>query len=156
MTDLKSRFHQAAIQPRRSNRRGFTLVEMMVTIVIIGLLAAAVTLAVQSYMAQARRTIVRKDLTTLKDALETYEMTMGRYPSMQDGLDALTKKSDEFPHGLVSRSPKDPWGRPYVYLIPGRKDEPFEILCYGADGAEGGSGTSADISSSDGNDVAAK
>ena len=133
---------------RRSARRGFSLVELIVVMVIIGMLASVVTLSTRSLMARSKRNKVRADIAQLSKALELFHNDHDRYPSSDEGLEVLTKKTDEQPDGYVPKLPNDPWDNPYVYNNPGRESA-FEVLSLGADGAEGGTGTDTDISSED-------
>lgn len=117
--------------------RGFSFIEIMIVVVIIGLLAGAVALNVGSYVDKAKINRAKSDIATIISAIETYYGEHGRYPTNEEGLEALDLKN-----------PKDPWGRDYQYNIPGReKDSPYEIICFGADGREGGVKSNADIGS---------
>lgn len=122
---------------RRASRRhqAFTFIEIMVVVVIIGLLAGAVAIKVSDYVDKAKLNRARSDIATLVNAVESYYADRGTYPSNEDGLGVLPIKSAT-----------DPWGRPYQYNQPGR-NEPYEVICYGADGREGGEGADRDISS---------
>lgn len=136
-------------QPDRPKRRlGFTLVELMVVIVLIGLLAGAVTLATRSYLVSGKQAVVRMEISKICQAIDTFYAAYDRYPTSDEGLAILTQASAKFEQGLLSKLPIDPWGRPYEYLQPGR-DTAYEILCYGADGREGGEGADRDLSSRD-------
>lgn len=133
----------------RTNRRrvaGFSLVEIMVVIVIIGLLAGTVTLGVRAYLHKAKQTVARKEIATIVEALESYYGFAGRFPSNDEGIALLTQPSEAFPEPLLSGEPTDPWGNPYQYNAPGRSG-PYEVICYGQDGREGGEGLDADITS---------
>jgi general secretion pathway protein G len=122
---------------RRRTRAGFSFIEVMVVIVIIGLLAGAVAIKVGDYIDKAKINRARSDIATIVNAVESFYADRGRYPGNDQGLSVLPLK------GVI-----DPWGRSYVYNAPGVRS-PFEVLCYGADGLEGGEGASADISSDD-------
>lgn len=113
--------------------RGFSLIEVMVVVVIIGLLAGAVALKVGGYMDTARANRAKSDIATIRNAIETYKLTQSRYPSNDEGLDQVP---------LENRS--DPWGRKYGYNSPGQQG-PYEVFTLGADGREGGDGENADI-----------
>jgi general secretion pathway protein G len=128
--------------------RAFTLVEIMVVIVIIGLLATAVTINVRSYLTSAKQKVARQDLATISQALDSFWAVYGRYPTNEETLDVLTKPSEKLPEPLLKSLPADPWGHPYQYNSPGPKG-PYEIVCFGADGREGGEGADADITSDD-------
>ena len=132
-----------------ANRRGFSLVEIMIVVVIMGLLAGAVTVGVRGYLTKAKQATVRQEIATIVKALDTFYGEYSRYPTADEGLDILTKPNDKFPDPLLSRSPVDPWGKPYQYNIPGSEGHRYEVICYGEDGREGGEGVDADISSKD-------
>ena len=141
----------------RALRAGFTLVEILVVIAIISLLAGVVLLNVAPQIGMGSQAAAKAQIQVLSSAATTYRMAHGRYPSQPQGLEALVRKPtqepipENYPAGgyLSGRSvPADPWKNPYIYLCPGRQNEPFEILSYGADGEPGGSGADADISSS--------
>lgn len=135
-------------KPQRRIRHGFTLVEVMVVIVIIGLLAGAVTMSVRSYLVAGKQNVAKMEIANIVQALNTFYSTHDRFPSNQEGLEILSQPSDEFVDGLLSKIPLDPWKNPYQYNQPGRS-RPFEIVSYGADGREGGEGADRDISSDD-------
>jgi general secretion pathway protein G len=147
------------ITPPPSTRfcAGFTLVEILVVIAIISLLAGVVLLNIAPQMGMGSQAAGKAQIQVLSSAVTTYRMAHGHYPTQQQGLDALVRKPAEepipqnYPEGgyLNGRIvPLDPWKRPYIYLTPGRQNENFEILSYGADGEPGGSGSNADLSSS--------
>ena len=119
--------------PRTRHVRGFSLVEVMVVVVIIGLLAGAVAIKVRHYMDKAKTTRARADIATIASALETYYADKSKYPSNEEGLLVLP-----------ITTLKDPWGRAYQYNQPGRS-EPYEVMSFGADGREGGDGQDTDI-----------
>lgn len=129
-----------------NNHRGFTLVELMVVVVIIGVMATVVTLQVSDYLVTAKQNVAKSEIATIKSALELYYMQYDHYPTTDEGLAILSKKTPERPNGIISNDLRDPWGHEYVYVYPGVHG-PFEILCLGADGKEGGAGADADISS---------
>jgi general secretion pathway protein G len=120
------------------NEKGFTLVEMMVVIVIIGLLATVVIINVMPATDRAAQTRVKADLDTLSQALDMYRLENMRYPTAQEGLAALQPN-------YVRRLPNDPWNNPYVYVSPGANGAPYQVASLGADGREGGTGENADI-----------
>jgi general secretion pathway protein G len=123
----------------REAEAGFTLVELMVVIVIIGLLATVVIINVLPATDKAAITKAKADVATLEQGIEMYRLNKLRYPSGSEGLQAVTSE------GYVKRLPKDPWGNAYVYAAPGRDGRQFEIYSFGADGREGGEGQDADI-----------
>ena len=116
-----------------SDMRGFSFIEVMVVVVIIGLLAGAVALKVAGYVDTAKVNRARSDIATIVDAVEAHYLTTSQYPSNDEGLEKLPLKNR-----------LDPWGRPYGYNCPGRS-EPFEVFTFGADGREGGDGIDADL-----------
>jgi general secretion pathway protein G len=118
----------------------------MVVIVIIGLLASVVTLNVRSYLNKAKQNTARQEIATIVHALESFYATYSRYPTNDEGIEALARPSEKLPEPLLKHVPVDPWGRPYQYNSPGTT-EPFDVICFGADGREGGSGVDADIRS---------
>jgi general secretion pathway protein G len=127
---------------------GFTLLELLVVIVIIGLLAGYVAPRYFSQVGRSEIQVTRAQLDSLEKALDQYRLDVRHYPSAEQGLDALVAKpADEAnwngPY-LKKAVPNDPWGRPYVYRVPGQKAE-FELFSYGRDGKAGGSGDDADI-----------
>jgi general secretion pathway protein G len=123
---------------------GFSLVEIMVVLVIIGLLAGVVTLNVRHFMIKGKQSTAKMEISTICSALETFYSTYGRYPTNEEGLDVLSQKSDKLPEPLLRQMPIDPWNRRYQYNCPGQS-EPYEVICLGADGREGGDGADADI-----------
>jgi general secretion pathway protein G len=131
---------------KRRNRRGFTLVELMVVIVIIGMLAGAVTFSVRGYLITSKQNVARMDIAKIGQALETFYIQYDRYPSNDEGIEILATNTEKFPNGILSQMPKDPWGHPYQYNYPGRNGA-FEVVSLGADGREGGTGGDEDISS---------
>lgn len=137
---------------RSRDEEGFTLVELMVVIVIIGLLAAIVAFNVLPMGDKARITKAKSDISTIEQALEMYKLQNLHYPSTSDGLQALIKapsSADSSRYqagGYIKKLPDDPWGRPYQYASPGPHSE-ADVWSYGGDGKEGGEGVDADIGS---------
>ena len=130
---------------------GLSLVEVMVVVVIIGLLATIITINVLPMLGQANSSTAQTQISQLEQALETYRLRMGRYPSTDEGLDALvTPPADarlaaRFPEGgFINNLPSDPWGNDFLYLYPGEHGR-FDVWTLGADGREGGEGEDADI-----------
>ncbi|MCU0718136.1 MAG: type II secretion system major pseudopilin GspG [Pirellula sp.] len=130
----------------RIGRGAFTLVELMVTLVVLALLSGVVTLSVRSYLLRSKQNIASVEISRIVEALDTFYASYDRYPSNEEGLNILTEKSNEFPEGLLTFLPNDPWGNAYEYRSPG-VTEPFDIICFGADKREGGSGGDRDITS---------
>lgn len=135
-------------QASRLKAQAFSLVEIMVVLVIIGLLAGVVTINVRHHLIKAKQNTARMEIATICDALETFYVTYDRYPTNDEGLEILTRASNKLPEPLLNQTPIDPWGRPYEYNQPGRND-PYEVLSFGADGREGGDSSDNDIFSSD-------
>ena len=134
------------------HQRGFTLIELMVVIVILGLLATVVTLNVMPSQDRAMVEKARADIAVLEQALETYRLDNLAYPSSGQGLAALQRAPQDLsqpqryrPGGYVRRLPADPWGNPYQYRQPGNDGRSFDVWSQGADGADGGSDDNADI-----------
>lgn len=136
---------------RRRVQAGFTLIELMVVLLIIGVLAALVVPNVLDRADDARVTAAKTDVTNLMQALKLYKLDNQRYPTAEQGLQALQAKPTTAPvpnnwKNYLDQLPKDPWGQPYVYLNPGIKGE-VDVMSYGADGQSGGEGKNADIGS---------
>lgn len=140
---------------RQHFARGFTLIEIMVVVVIMGILAALVVPKLISRTGESKVAAARVDISTVMQALKLYKLDNQRYPTTEQGLQALVTKPSTGPAangwksgGYVEKLPKDPWGNPYQYLSPGIKGE-VDIFSLGADGQPGGSGDDADIGSWD-------
>lgn len=127
---------------RKQSEIGFSFIELMVVIVIIGLLTSVVALNVLPSQDRAMSEKARADVAILSQAVEMFRLENLRYPSMDDGLDALLPDGDR--QGYIKALPKDPWGNEYVYLIPGENGV-FDVMSLGADGRLGGEGEDADI-----------
>jgi len=136
----------------RRERKGFTLVEIMVVVIIIGVLAAIVLPRVVRAAEKGKRAATVAQIKNFKGAIYTFKMDCGRYPNSSEGLAALLNKPGDF-HGDWPKGgyldaeaiPKDPWGNDYVYKCPGTGNRDFDITSYGADGKSGGEGDDADI-----------
>lgn len=136
---------------KTTGQRGFTLIEIMVVVVILGILAALVVPQVMSRPDQAKVTVAKGDIKAIAAALDMYRLDNFSYPSTQQGLGALVEKPSGSPQprnwnrdGYLKRLPKDPWGNDYLYLSPGTQG-PFDLYSLGADGKQGGSDLNADI-----------
>ena len=134
-------------------QRGFTLIEIMVVVVIMGILAALVVPKLMGRTDDARIIAARQDIATVMQALKLYRLDNQRYPTTEQGLQALMTKPTTGPAadgwksgGYIDKLPKDPWGNPYQYLSPGIHGE-IDVFSYGADGQPGGAGNDADIGS---------
>jgi general secretion pathway protein G len=142
MSDSEARSRRAA--------KGFTLIEIMVVVVIIGLLAAMIAPNIMGNLDRAEINRARQDVRSIETALNLYRLDNFRYPSTDEGLQALVTNPGESsaPNwkagGYLKSMPLDPWNRPYLYLNPGRQGE-FDVFSLGADGQEGGDGNNADI-----------
>ncbi len=137
--------------PRR--RAGFTLIEIMVVVVIMGVLAALLVPRLMGRTDDARILAAKQDIATLMQALKLYRLDNQRYPTTEQGLQALIARPTNGPQaanwktgGYIDRLNKDPWGNPYQYASPGTRSD-VDIFSYGADGQPGGSGNDADIGS---------
>ena len=140
-----------AMPVRRLVQRGFTLIELMVVLLIIGVLAALVVPNVLDRADDARATAAKTDVNNLMQALKLYRLDNQRYPTAEQGLQALRAKPTAAPvpnnwKSYLDQLPNDPWGRPYVYLNPGVQGE-VDVMSFGADGQAGGEGKNADIGS---------
>ena len=134
-----------------SRQQGFTLLEIMVVIVILGLLVSIVAPNVLQNQDRAMVEKARADISVLEQALDMYKLDNHVYPSTDQGLDALVTKPTSSPEprnyrsdGYIKRLPQDPWGNPYQYLQPGEHG-PYDLYSTGADGDEGGEGLAGDI-----------
>lgn len=139
---------------KRLDARGFTLIELLIVLVILSLLAALVGPALVERLKPAKRTVAQSQIEEFMAALDNFYVDVGRYPTTEEGLDALRNKPTSAhkwngPY-LKKEIPLDPWGNPYVYHSPG-KNGGFDIVSYGADGKEGGEGDNADVTSWDSN-----
>jgi general secretion pathway protein G len=129
--------------------RGFTLIELLVVVVIIGLLAGFVAPRYFGQVGKSEVSVAKAQIDALEKALDQYRLDTGHYPSSELGLKALVDRPANEPKWagpyLRKDVPLDPWGKPYMYKIPGEKTE-FELVSYGRDGQPGGTGENADIS----------
>jgi len=136
-------------------KNGFSLIEVLVALVIIAIMGSVVALNLVNTTDDAKIKSTQAEIDTLANALTLYKVQQGFLPSQQQGIEALVRAPTSapipprYPQGGYLQSidvPLDAWGRPYIYLTPGRENQPFEIISYGADGLEGGSGADADLS----------
>jgi len=141
---------------RNAARAGFTLLEVLVVVLIITILATIVGVNVAHRPGEAKVAAAEAQIRVFKTALNLYRMDNGDYPTQRQGLEALCRPAEtepvprRFPQGGYLETPEvppDPWGRPYVYLVPGPPGHAYEIVSYGADGEPDGEGEAADISS---------
>jgi general secretion pathway protein G len=139
----------------RRSQSGFTLIEIMVVVVILGILAALVVPQVMNRPDQAKVTVAKGDIKAIGAALDMYKLDNFAYPSTQQGLEALVSRPSGNPppknwnkDGYLKKLPIDPWGNPYQYLSPGSKGT-YDLYSLGADGKEGGSDNDADITNWD-------
>lgn len=135
------------------DQRGFTLIELMVVIVILGVLAMYIAPKIMGRPDEARQVKARMDIASLETTLKLYKLDNGSYPTTDQGLQALVAKPDSGPSsknwregGYLEKGkvPKDPWGNDFIYLSPGAHGD-FDIISYGADGVSGGDGANQDI-----------
>ena len=139
-------------------QKGFTLIELMIVIVIMGILATVLIPRIMERPEEARRVKAKMDIRTIESALKLYKIDNGEYPNTEQGLEALIKKPDAAPvppkwrdGGYLDGNavPKDPWDHPYSYTSPTQDGKDYEITSYGRTGQPGGTGRDAEISSAD-------
>ncbi len=140
-----------AQRPRAALQSGFTLIEIMVVVVILGILAALVAPNILGRTGEARITAAQSDINSISNALDLYKLDNHAYPSTDQGLEALVDKPSGYPEpanwnpeGYLKNLPKDPWGNDYQYLSPG-SERAYDLYSLGADKREGGEGDNADI-----------
>ena len=134
---------------RSSSRQGFTLVELLVVLAILGLLAAIATPQVMKHLGHAKVQTAKMEIKNIGAALDLFRIDVGRYPKQEEGLQALMTQPDGLnswagPYIDKKDVLNDPWGTPYIYKIPGQHGD-YDLLSYGADKVEGGTGEDADI-----------
>ncbi|MFN2267156.1 MAG: type II secretion system major pseudopilin GspG [Desulfonatronovibrio sp.] len=134
--------------------KGFSLIELMIVVVILGLLAGLLVPRIMDRPEEAKVTRARMDMKTIESALRFYRLDNGFYPSTEQGIEALIKKPETRPvpdrwrsGGYLETSsvPRDPWGNHFIYRSPGDQDRDYEIISLGADGKEGGTGFDRDL-----------
>jgi general secretion pathway protein G len=149
--EMIMRAYQGRLRHSRRYQRGFTLVEILVVITIIGLIMALVGPRVINYLGESKVKAAKIQIESFGNALDLFYLDAARYPTTSEGLRALVERPGNTglwngPYLKGNVVPNDPWGRPYVYRSPGQYGA-YDIVSYGADGQEGGSGASADITS---------
>lgn len=147
---LSLRERRQARQGKRHGERGFTLVEMLVVITIIGLIMGLIGPRVLNYLGELKVKAAKIQLQSFSSALDLFNLDAGRYPSSAEGLAALVRRAPGVgawngPYLRGGDVPNDPWNHPYVYRAPGQRGA-YDIVSFGSDGREGGSGTAADLS----------
>jgi general secretion pathway protein G len=149
--ERKGRFSMLRAQHRdRRNEQGFTLVEMLVVITIIGLIMGLIGPRVLNYLSESKVKAAKIQLQSFGSALDLFYLDAGRFPSTAEGLTALVQRTPGVsawngPYLKGGNLPNDPWNNPYIYRSPGERS-PYEIMSYGSDGQEGGTGIAADLS----------
>ena len=144
LIQLKDRKYRHCYHPTKS---AFTLIELMIVVMILGLLATVVMPKILNRPEQARRMKAKVDIRNIETALAMYKTDTGRFPTTSQGLQALVSNPGIEGYnkdGYLDKVPKDPWGNEYIYLSPGSHSD-FDIISYGADGESGGENTDADI-----------
>lgn len=144
-----------ALQSIQTRQSGFTLIEIMVVVIIIGLLVGLIGPKVLGRAGDARITAAKSDISNIARAMDIYKLDNFSYPSTDQGIEALVRKPSGFPEarnwnpdGYLPKVPKDPWGNEYIYLSPGATGA-YDLYSLGADQSEGGEGENADVFSSD-------
>lgn len=135
---------------KSSIQRGFTLIEMMIVVVILGLLATLIMPKILDRPEQARRVKAKADIHSIQQALAMFKMDVGRFPTTSEGLQALVQNpgvQKYAPDGYLPNVPKDPWERSYIYVSPGVHSKDYDLESYGKDGEDGGTGDDADVES---------
>lgn len=132
----------------RLQRHGLTLVEILAVVVILGLLAATLTVGILGKLGRARSEIAKTQIAYIVSQIQTFELERRSLPAMSEGLKALAADSKAAWY-LSEKRLVDPWGRPYQYLVPGPAGHPYEVISLGADGLPGGEGEDADVTSGD-------
>jgi general secretion pathway protein G len=140
-----------SVEVYRKQQSGFTLIEIMVVVVIIGILAALVGPKLFGQVDKARVQAAKAEISTIESAMKFYRLDNFAYPTTEQGIDALVTKPNDpsiknwNPGGYLERMPSDPWGNPYLYLNPGNQGGDIDVYTLGADAAPGGEDNNADI-----------
>jgi len=148
---MTRRFHRRRGRRASGGEAGFTLVEILVVITIIGLIMALVGPRVLNYLGESKVKAARIQVESFASSLDLFYLDAGRYPTTSEGLVALAQRPGAIntwngPYLRTGAVPNDPWGHPYIYRSPGEHG-PYDIISYGSDGQQGGTGTAADIES---------
>jgi general secretion pathway protein G len=151
MTNIEASKGKVRSRSRKDGERGFTLVEILVVITIIALIMSLVGPRVLNYLTESKVKAAKIQMQIFSSALDLLYLDTGRYPSSAEGLSVLVKPTSAMsgwngPYLKGGNVPNDPWGKPYLYRSPTERAK-YEIMSYGADGQEGGTGTAADITS---------
>ena len=133
---------------RRRRPSGFSLVELIAVIVILSMLAGLVAFKTRSYLLTSKQNGAKVEIRKLSEAIETFFAVNDRYPTSEEGLQVLVNGTERMPDGVIDKVPLDPWQVPYQYNMPG-KQGPYDIICLGADGREGGTDADRDITNHD-------
>lgn len=132
---------------KRYRDAGFTLIELMIVMAILGLMAYMVAPRLMGVIGKAKPKIAQTDIKNLETALDLFYLDVGRYPSEEEGLKVLLLRPDNLPSWggpYLKKAPKDPWGRDYTYKFPG-ENSPYDLMSLGADGQPGGEGENTDV-----------
>ena len=131
---------------KTNQRHAFSLVELIVVMVILGMLAGLVAVRTRGYLISSKQNAAKAEIANIVKAVETFYADQSRYPTTDEGINILLSPTDSWPDGFLNKAPLDPWKNPYEYVSPG-SSEPYEIICLGADGREGGEGENLDLTS---------
>lgn len=131
---------------RPVSRAAFSLVELIVVMVILGMLAGLVAVRTRGYLISSKQNAAKAEIANIVKAIETFYADQGRYPTTDEGLEILAEGTNSWPDGFLNKVPRDPWKNAYEYINPGTR-EPYEVISLGADGREGGEGENQDFSS---------
>jgi general secretion pathway protein G len=148
---LRRLFIRGKRTPEESDDAGFTLLELLVVLVIIGLISGLVGPQVMKLLGKAKSDVAKVQMDNITSSLNLFNLDVGRYPTNNEGLSALIKKPNDMsqwsgPYLTNDMIPNDPWNRPYMYIQPGTNGKPYQLKSLGADGAIGGQAEDADIS----------